>query len=89
VSGVQTLWRTNLVALLFCVGMGERYQFYHFIPMHTFWLCVSFVVLRTKRNRNGVRQPCAIAGSLCAARMCSDELLRVVFVGDRRRAVWC
>lgn len=41
----QVMFRTNFLSILLCFCMNRPYQFYYFVPLMSFWLCVVYFVL--------------------------------------------
>ncbi|KAL7743039.1 hypothetical protein ACLKA6_005786 [Drosophila palustris] len=41
----QSLFRVNFLSVLLCFCMNRPYQFYYFVPLLSFWLCVVYFVL--------------------------------------------
>lgn len=41
----QAMFRLNFLSVLLCFCMNRPYQFYYFVPLLTFWLCVVYFVL--------------------------------------------
>ncbi|XP_077291405.1 N-acetylneuraminate (7)9-O-acetyltransferase isoform X2 [Arctopsyche grandis] len=41
----QVLFRLNFMTIILCFTMNRPYQFYHFVPLVSFWFVLLFVVL--------------------------------------------
>ncbi|XP_060664833.1 N-acetylneuraminate 9-O-acetyltransferase [Drosophila nasuta] len=41
----QAMFRLNFLSVLLCFCMNRPYQFYYFVPLLSFWLCVVYFVL--------------------------------------------
>lgn len=41
----QVMFRTNFLSILLCFCMNRPYQFYYFVPLMSFWMCVVYFVL--------------------------------------------
>ncbi|XP_030380898.1 N-acetylneuraminate 9-O-acetyltransferase [Scaptodrosophila lebanonensis] len=41
----QSMFRINFLTVLLCFCMNRPYQFYYFVPLLSFWLCVVYFVL--------------------------------------------
>ncbi|XP_002058320.3 N-acetylneuraminate (7)9-O-acetyltransferase [Drosophila virilis] len=41
----QSMFRLNFLSILLCFCMNRPYQFYYFVPLLSFWLCVIYFVL--------------------------------------------
>ncbi|KAH8244993.1 hypothetical protein KR032_003489 [Drosophila birchii] len=41
----QAMFRANFLSVLLCFCMNRPYQFYYFVPLLSFWLCVVYLVL--------------------------------------------
>uniref|UniRef100_W8BGX7 CAS1 domain-containing protein 1 n=1 Tax=Ceratitis capitata TaxID=7213 RepID=W8BGX7_CERCA len=41
----QVMFRLNFVTVILCFCMNRPYQFYYFVPLLSFWLCVIYFVL--------------------------------------------
>ncbi|XP_064556342.1 N-acetylneuraminate 9-O-acetyltransferase [Drosophila montana] len=41
----QAMFRLNFLSILLCFCMNRPYQFYYFVPLLSFWLCVIYFVL--------------------------------------------
>ncbi|KAH8368347.1 hypothetical protein KR084_010355 [Drosophila pseudotakahashii] len=41
----QAMFRANFLSVLLCFCMNRPYQFYYFVPLLSFWLCVVYFVL--------------------------------------------
>lgn len=41
----QAMFRLNFLCVLLCFCMNRPYQFYYFVPLLSFWLCVIYFVL--------------------------------------------
>ncbi|XP_034661777.1 N-acetylneuraminate 9-O-acetyltransferase isoform X3 [Drosophila subobscura] len=41
----QAMFRVNFLSVLLCFCMNRPYQFYYFVPLLSFWLCIVYFVL--------------------------------------------
>ncbi|EDX01254.1 N-acetylneuraminate 9-O-acetyltransferase [Drosophila yakuba] len=41
----QAMFRANFLSVLLCFCMNRPYQFYYFVPLLSFWLCIVYFVL--------------------------------------------
>ncbi|XP_026684151.1 N-acetylneuraminate 9-O-acetyltransferase [Diaphorina citri] len=50
---LQVLFRLNGITILCCVAMNRPYQFYHFVPLVTFWFSLLYLILQVPPRGNG------------------------------------
>lgn len=42
---LQVMFRTNFITVILCFCMNRPYQFYYFVPLISFWICMVYFLL--------------------------------------------